>query len=381
MTAAEAANRWLANQRDAMESLLRDMVEASSWTNDKPGNDLATSIFRKAVPLRCESIASQTYGDHSVFHAQKTAADGGLILIGHIDTVFPRDKFAGYRSDGKIARGPGTLDMKGGLVIVAFALRALEQCGLLNRAALSFAVVSDEEVGSPDSSPHLRRVSQGARAALVFESGRPGDAIITRRKGTGSLTAVANGRAAHAGNAHKEGGNAIWAISKFVDRLQQLTDYPRGTTLNVGKISGGIGKNTVPDRAEAMVDLRFVTQIDSDDLRAQIIEAARDTGVAGTNIDLHWGPGRGPMEKTAESDALRAVYARCQHAVGLGDGEMGLVGGGSDAATTSALGIPSIDGLGPRGTGFHTVEEFIELDSLVLKAQALATYLVSHALD
>lgn len=372
---------WLSSQRDPMEKLVRELVEVSSWTSDKAGNDAASAILRKATPFPCESIASEKFGDHSVFHGARKAAEGGVILVGHIDTVFPKDKFSGYRSDGKIARGPGVLDMKGGLVIVTFALKALRELGLLERLAFSYMVVSDEEVGSPDSTPHLRRVAAGAKASLVFESGRAGDAIITRRKGTGSFTAFASGRAAHAGNAHKDGANAIWAVSRFVDRVQGLTDYDKGTTLNVGKISGGMGKNTVPDQAEALADMRFVTTADSDALRARVLDAAKDTGVAGTHIEIKWGPGRGPMERTDKSAALMAAYAECQRESGLGHAEMGLVGGGSDAATTSAVGVPSIDGLGPRGSGFHTLDEYIELDSFVPKAQALARFLIKHGLS
>jgi glutamate carboxypeptidase len=333
------------------------------------------------MPLAHDSFGSAIYGDHTAFHGARKAGQGGVILVGHIDTVFPKDKFAGYRSDGKIARGPGVLDMKGGLVVATFALKALRESGALDRLAFTFMVVSDEEVGSPDSTAHLVRVAKGAKASLVFESGRAGDAIITRRKGTGSFTAAATGRAAHAGNHHKEGINAIWAVSRFVDRVQNLTDYDRGVTVNVGKISGGIGKNTVPDQAEALADMRFISIADGDALRARVLEAAKDTGVPGARVEVRWGPGRGPMERTSESAALMSAYGDCQRESGLGSTEMPLVGGGSDAATTAALGIPSIDGLGPRGAGFHTLDEYIELDSFVPKAQALVRYLIKHGLS
>jgi glutamate carboxypeptidase len=374
------ATAWLGSQRDSMERLLRELVEVSSWTHDKAGNDAATAILRRATPGTLETIPSASFGDHSAFHGRRKASAGGVVLVGHIDTVFPKDKFAGYRSDGKIARGPGVLDMKGGLVVATFALKALREVGALDRLSFSYVVVSDEEVGSPDSAPHLRRIATGAKASLVFESGRAGDAIVTRRKGTGSFTAVATGRAAHAGNAHQDGANAIWAVSRFVDRVQALTDYSRGNTVNVGKISGGMGKNTVPDHAEALADMRYVTSKDADELRARVLAAAQDTGVAGTRVEVKWGPGRGPMERTEASAALLSAYAECQRECGLGHGEMGLVGGGSDAATTSSVGVPSIDGLGPRGQGFHTVDELMELDTLVPKAQALARYLLRHGL-
>jgi len=390
MTKLENATHWLASQQEAMEQLLRELVDASSWTHDKKGVDAASAILRKAIPLPCTSVPSAIYGDQSVFHNTRPASQSGVLLLGHIDTVFPKEKFSGYRSDGRLAHGPGVLDMKGGLVVMAFALQALKTQGLLGSTlgsteasttgaetsiALSCLVVSEEEIGSPESTPLLRALAKGVKASLVFESGRAGDSIITRRKGSGSFTAVAHGRAAHAGNAHQEGANAIWSIARFVDQIQSFTDYQKGTTLNVGKISGGMGKNTVPDHSEAQVDMRYVTLGEAEALRLRIQTAAKESAVPGTRIDVQWGPARNPMEKTAASEALRIEYANCQRTFGLGDGECELIGGGSDAATTAHEGIPSIDGLGPRGSGFHTVEEFVELNSLIPKTQALLHFL------
>jgi glutamate carboxypeptidase len=191
------------------------------------------------------------------------------------------------------------------------------------------------------------------------------------------MTAVAQGRAAHAGNAHKQGANAIWALARFVDAVQMLTDYDRGITINVGRIAGGESKNTVPDRAEAQLDIRFETRADGDWIVAAVrAEAARAAAaIEGTRLAVHGGAGRAPLERTESSAALLVEYAACARAYGLGGGEAPLVGGGSDASTSSALGIPSIDGLGPRGSGFHTKDELIEVASLVPKAQALARFL------
>ena len=195
--------------------------------------------------------------------------------MGHLDTVFPPGTFEGYRVDGALRRGPGVLDMKGGLLVVAWALKALSAHRLLEQLPpLRLVVVSDEEVGSPESQPMIRREAAGAQAALVFESGRARDAIITRRKGVGALVAKAHGKAAHAGNHHRDGANAIWALSRFIDRAQRLTDYPRGVTVNVGKVAGGQGKNTVPEAAEAHLDLRFCTQADAERLLRALHEAA-----------------------------------------------------------------------------------------------------------
>ncbi len=375
----ERALAWLQGQRPAMESLLRDLVETSSHTPDKPGCDAVAALLRPAIPLPCTVIPSTRYGDHLVFHNERPASDRGVVLVGHHDTVFPKGTFTGYRADGDIARGPGVLDMKGGLVVIAFALAALREAGLLQAVPLTLVVVSDEEVGSPDSAEHLRAAARGASAALVFESGRAGDAIITRRKGTAAVTVTAYGKAAHAGNAHQEGVNAIWAIARFTDRAQGLTDYARGITVNVGRVEGGIGKNTVPDQCRADVDYRFTTRADGESVLASLRAIAAAVDVPGARVEVTGGIARNCLERTEASAALLREYGACARAAGLGDGEAGLIGGGSDASTTSDVGVPSIDGLGPRGAGFHTADEWSDLGTFVPKAEALVRFLAGRA--
>jgi glutamate carboxypeptidase len=240
-------------------------------------------------------------------------------------------------------------------------------------------IVADEEVGSPEGQGVIREAIAGAGSCLVFEAGRKGDLVITRRKGTGGMTAVAKGVAAHSGNAHKEGKNAIWALCRFVDEVQSLTDYSRGLTVNVGKFTGGQGKNTVPDEARAEIDLRFETRADGEWLEAKVREAAAHAAehVQGTQIELSGGVARLPLERTNESVALMNRYLEAASSVGLGQGEAPLIGGGSDASTSFAMGIASIDGLGPRGIGFHTKDEQIEVATVLLKAKALARFLLA----
>ena len=384
-TGAEEAARWLEGKTPALESALAPLVEVNSFTDNVEGGRHVGRILReqwKLPGLLSDVVSSSRYADHLVFRSTGAPGLKPVALLGHLDTVFPPGKFEGYRVDGELRRGPGTLDMKGGLVVMGAALRALaETVGLDALPPLRVVVVSDEEVGSPEGQAIIREVCAGSAAALVFESGRAQDAIITRRKGTGAMEALAHGKAAHAGNHHAEGANAIWAVARFVDAAQQLTDYPRGVTVNVGKVLGGQGKNTVPDYAEAHVDLRFCNRADGE----QLLEALRQTAqraaasVPGTRIELMGGIAREPLERSAESAALLEAYAACARASGLGGGEAGLIGGGSDASTTSSSGIASIDGLGPRGKGFHTVEEHIEVATLVPKAQALARFLALRA--
>jgi glutamate carboxypeptidase len=264
------------------------------------------------------------------------------------------------------------LDMKGGLAVVRSVLAALSDVGELARRPVALVSVADEETSSLDSAPWLRSLGVGARAALVFESGRANDAIITRRKGTGRLVLTVTGRAAHAGNDIGAGINAIVALARVIDRVATLGDPTRGVTVNVGTIRGGESVNTVPAFAEAVCDFRVER---ADDATALLVAAqAIADGVAattGATIAIGGGLRRPPMERTDAAVALYETYAAAARAAGLGAAEAGLLGGGSDANTLAAIGVPAIDGLGPRGKGFHTHEEFIEPSTLRPKAEAL----------
>jgi glutamate carboxypeptidase len=371
---------WIKTKADAMESALASLVEVNSFTSNVEGGNRVGSMLRELFEcqaLRCEAQKSDSFADHLVF---RTAAAGKPIaLVGHLDTVFPPGTFEGYRREGIWARGPGVLDMKGGLLVAGFALLALDHAGLLSELPIRFVIVGDEEVGSPEGQRILANVAGDASSGLVFEAGRAGDAIVTRRKGTGSLVAVARGRAAHAGNLHHQGVNAIWALSRFIDRAQELTNYDRGTTVNVGRVAGGSARNTVPDAARAEIDIRFTSREDGDALVAALTAAAAAAGSSlAASIELSGGISRTPLERSPESEKLYAEYAACAVASGLDAAEAPLVGGGSDANTLSALGIPCIDALGPRGAGFHTHEEQIEVATLVPKTEALARFLLGR---
>lgn len=368
--------RWLRAQRGAMTGALATLVRCASHTADKRGADAVAALLEPLVPLRCQRVPSTRYGDH-LFFGDRAPGAPGVVLVGHHDTVFPEAVFSGWRDDGEHGYGPGALDMKGGLVVIAFALQALARAGRLDPSAITLAVVADEEVGSPESADVLRSFARGADLALVFEAGRAGDAIVTSRKGTGSARAEATGRAAHAGNAHHLGASAVRAMARFIEAAEALTDYARGRTVNVGRVEGGVGKNTVPERCVAEIDLRFSTPEEGRALFEALARCASEAGVSGARVSVSLEAGRSPMVPTPRSEALREVYERAQRAAGLGGGDAGTQGGGSDGCTTSGIGVPTIDGLGPRGEGFHTRDERVSLASLVPKSEALARFLAT----
>jgi glutamate carboxypeptidase len=371
---------WLAAERPAMEDLLAALVERSSFTRDPAGVAAVVEVIADALGragVAAERIPSARFGPHLAFRGGAPGAP--VFLVGHTDTVFPADALRGFRREGDRGFGPGVFDMKGGIAVLLFGLAAAARAGLLARVAVAGMLVSDEEVGSPESQPLLRERARGAACALVFESGRPGDLVVTRRRGVGAVRAEAHGVAAHAGNEPEKGRSAIWSLARFVDRVQELSDPGRGRSVNVGTFHGGTTKNTVPDRAACEVDLRFETGDDGRALSAAVEAVARDAALPGTRIDVAPGGWRDPLERTAASAALAAEYGEAQRACGLGAGEAPLAGGGSDACTTAAAGVPSIDGLGPRGRGFHTPAEEVDLASLVPKAQALVRFLARRA--
>jgi glutamate carboxypeptidase len=369
---------WLAGQRLSMQRMLDRLARQSSFTHDGPGATAVVLIIDtelRRIGLKTERIPSPRFGDHLYFETPGRTSSPPVFLIGHTDTVFPRRTFEGFELQGDFARGPGVLDMKGGLVVTIFALEALARAALIRHVPLRGLFVSDEEVGSPDSQAHIKERAAGSACALVFEAGRAHDAIVTARKGVGALYAAASGRAAHAGNDHHLGRSAVWSLARFVDRAQTLTDPRRGITVNVGLFQGGTTRNTVPASATAEIDIRFVDARDGEEIVSALERAASEVAVEGTTIEVVRKSWRTPLVRTDASAALAEEYGRCQTESGLGAGEAPLSGGGSDACTTSAMGIPSIDGLGPRGAGFHTTDERVDLTSLVPKAMALARFL------
>ncbi len=367
---------------DELLPMLERWVRANSCTSNRDNVNAMAELLAADFDLpelALERRSGGEFGDHLVWRTPAWADAGPqrVVLVGHHDTVFPPGRFEVWERDGDRLRGPGVYDMKGGLAVVRTALASLSDAGALAELPLALVSVADEELGSPDSRGFLEEIARGAGAALVFEGGRAGDAIITRRKGTGKFNVVARGKAAHAGNAHADGVNAIRALARLVDAIEGLTDYESGVTVNVGVFHGGTSANTVPERAEALVDFRFERARDGERLVAAVDRVGRDVARASrASFTITGGIRRLPLERSEASAALLERYAAAAEASGLAAVECPLIGGGSDANTTSGIGVPTIDGMGPRGAGFHTENEYIEVPSLAMKVAALIRFLL-----
>ncbi len=364
--------------------LLEGWVKTNSYTADIKGVNRMGALLEEAFALDGLSLERRPgngVGDHLLWTtpAWDQHKSQGVVLVGHHDTVFPPGTFEDWDIEGDRLQGPGVLDMKGGLATIRTVLAGLSDVGRLAEVPLAVISVGDEEIGSPDSRAWMQERVVGASAALVFEAGRAKDRIITQRKGTGSIDMKVQGRAAHAGNHHADGINAIVALSRLVLAACELTDYDRGVTVNVGLISGGSSRNTVAEQARGGIDFRFLTAEDGVRVDRRLRELAAEVADAtGTSFELEGGVKRAPLQKDEASSALYREYAACANASGLGGEESPLLGGGSDANTMSAAGVPAIDGLGPRGTGFHTHDENIELSTLAPRVEALARFLAGR---
>lgn len=376
---------WLTERADDVDAALKRLVEVNSFSgNREGGNELVGRLVELfTIPgLTAQRMPSGRFADHLIFRSKGQRAEAPIALLGHSDTVFPPGTFEGYRVEGPLRRGPGVFDMKGGLVSVAFALKALADAkGLEVLPPLRVVIVSDEEVGSPEGAPLIRTFIGGAQACLVFEPGRSNDAIVTERQGTGSVICRAHGKAAHSGNNYWDGVSAIRAMAKFVEAAESVSDRKTGTIVNVGTISGGTSKNTVPAEATAGVDLRFQTPAEGEQLvmKLKALATSAAATVPGSRVEVEQGPMRPPMNKAEGVDELRRRYGKCARAVGLSDDEAPRQGGGSDGNTAAALGIATIDGLGPRGKGFHTHDEQIEFESLLQRTRALTAFLAGFS--
>jgi glutamate carboxypeptidase len=363
--------------------LLERWVRINSYTGNVAGANRVLGELAEAFALggmTMERRAGDGCGDHGWWRTpawDDSPPARRVMLIGHHDTVFPPGTFELWERDGDRLRGPGVLDMKGGLAVIRTAVAALADAGALDRLPLAVVSVADEETGSADSRPWLEERARGAGAALVFEAGRVTDQIVVERKGTGKVRAIARGKAAHAGNDLSAGVNAIWALARFIDQAQREGDPATGVTVNVGLVRGGTSANTVPAEADCELDFRFVRSADGLGLMEALDRIALAiAGESGAHFTIEGGVRRMPMSRTPAASRLAARYGEHARAEGLRDGEAPLQGGGSDGNTVSAVGVPAIDALGPRGRGFHTHDEHVEVSTFGPRTRALVRFLI-----
>ncbi|OHV13959.1 peptidase M20 [Kushneria phosphatilytica] len=366
-----------------MTACLETLVNIDSHSSDKAGVDRVGEVIESWLVedgIAVERIRRPEAGDIllATLPGCDDAEQAPILLMGHRDTVFPTGTVVerGYSCQGDTAFGPGVADMKAGLVLNVFVLRALRHC-----TALPFPVqalfTADEEIGSPDGTAFIRQTAEGARAVFNAEPGRVSGNVVTARKGGASFVIEVTGKAAHSGVSHADGASAIEALARMTTRIHALTDYDSGVTTNIGTISGGTARNAVAPFARAELDTRFVTAEQREHLIAELNAIVGDPGVPGTMARLIPKSEFLPLESVM-SEALFARYQCQARIVGFAvEGEF--TGGCSDAGTTASLGIPTLCGTGPVGALMHTEDEYCQLDTLVPRAQALALTILDLA--
>jgi len=361
-----------------MVNLLKLLVESESPSAvknavDRVGAIVADEARRLGAEVQLAPIMDA--GDHVIarFQPSSPSHPSPILLLCHMDTVFPLgtlEKMPYREADGKIF-GPGVLDMKAGIVISLAAIEELQKAGGLHRP-VTLLCTSDEETGSLTSRSLIEDLAKESDLVLVLESGLLDGSLKTWRKGVGEFLVKARGRAAHAGGAHEEGRNAIEEMAHQVLAIQKMTDYEKGTTINVGVLHGGTVSNVVPEEAVAQVDVRVMQPGEWERVEAKVMSLK--PALEGTSLEITGGLNRPPMPF---DETMKATFEKAKSiAAGAGiELKAGGTGGGSDANLIAPLGIPVLDGLGAVGEGLHSEREYIFTDSLRERARLLAALL------
>jgi glutamate carboxypeptidase len=356
--------RWLVEQ----ESMSRE-AEANRRIAENLGERLAV------IGATVELINDRQYGStllarFDCFGETPHSENKQLLVVGHLDTVWPIGTLATrpFKIEDDRAFGPGIFDMKAGVMLATFAMRAIRELGRATRRAVTLLMTCDEETGSVFSRGVIEDEARKAHTALVLEPPIPGGTVKTARKGVGEFELIIHGRPAHAGNDLRAGVSAITELAHQVLAINNLNDFERGTTLNVGVARGGVLSNVVAAEARAFIDMRFRNVEDGQ----RITEAMLNLRpvIDGARIEVRGGINRPPLVRTSETGELFEHARRLASEIGL-DLKEGSVGGGSDGNFIAAHGVPVLDGLGVDGAGAHAEHEHIIISDIPRRASLL----------
>jgi glutamate carboxypeptidase len=372
---------WLAQQKDAMVGALREMVDTDGGSYDKAGVDAVgaqVARFLEGHGIPVQTLPQPRFGD--CLRAVVEGAEGGgtgnekrnIVLMGHRDTVFPKGEpqHRPFTIQGDRAYGPGVADMKAGLVMNMFVLAAFRRFGGAPGPLVGL-FTGDEEIGSPEGRPVIEAEARAARVVFNSEPGRPDGGVVTGRKGGVFMAFDIEGKAAHSGGNFEQGISAIGELAHKITAIHALTDLARGITLNVGLVSGGQSVNTVAPYAQGQIDLRYVEPADRDEVVAKIGAIVAKSFVPGTRATLTIRGEFLPLTQSRGSAKVFELYRGAAQDTGFTP-EGRFSGGCADSGFTAAMGAPTLCAVGPVGGRAHSPEEYLELGTLVPRAQALA---------
>jgi len=382
-TVPESPNRlrYFEDRKEQIVQTIRQLVEIESPSDDKAAVDRLGSLLAgrfEGLAGHAKFHRTQKFGDHLQVDFSGKSNAKPVLLLGHLDTVYPVGTLAGmpFRiAEGRLW-GPGSFDMKSG---IAFMLHAIEALRSWHEDELprpvTILLVSDEEVGSETSRRITENLAAKAAAVLVVEPAYgPKGAVKTARKGVGEYTLKVTGKAAHSGLDFEKGQSAIIELARQVIELSKLVDQKRGITLNVGTIQGGTRSNVIPAEASAVIDVRVARAKDAAAIESRLRSLKPFNRKC--KLEISGGVNRPPMER---NEGVVALYKKASEiAKKLGwKLEEAAVGGGSDGNFTAGLGIPTLDGLGGVGDGAHASHESILLSELPRRAALLAELIES----
>jgi glutamate carboxypeptidase len=359
------------------------------WCNQNSGSDnfaglaamlgLLHAAFSRLPGARVESLPLPGTVAQALRVKIRPAAPIQLLFSGHYDTVYgAADPFQQCtRLTPERLRGPGVIDMKGGLVVMLAALEAFEATPHAAQVGYEVLVNPDEEIGSFGAAALFDDAAGRHRLGLVFEPARPSGDLVQSRKGTGNFSVTSRGRAAHAASAKQDGRNAIAALAEYLTAANRLPAEMPGVLFNIGSIrGGGPATNVVPDFAEALLDVRITHLAERAAVEARLQALLQPINAReGYRLELGGGFNRPPMEATPVTEAAFAAWQQCGHDLGQAPFSWVHAGGGSDANNLSAAGLPCLDGLGPIGDRLHSPDEWVHLPSLTARAQVAALFL------
>lgn len=374
---------YINGHHEEMLALWERLVSIESGSADKAGVDAVAAAVQaemEAAGARAAVITMKQAGNMVMAVLNDQAAEAPVILLGHMDTVFPSGTLADrpFTIRGDKAYGPGVLDMKGGIVVAIFAMKALQAASYRKRP-VKLILAGDEEVGHRNSraADRIVKETRGARAAFNCETGFLDNALVVQRKGSLVFQLDVEGVAVHAGNEPEKGRSAILEIAHKVIDIQNLTDWKRGTTYNVGTICGGTVVNAVPGHASVQIDVRYLEPSDREIIRGRLQAVTAAQYVTDTKSELTELAGFLPMKRTEAAEQLFAVVKRTYTELGLAEPYVQMVGGGSDSAYTVLAGVPTVCAMGVTGGRNHSPQEYAVVDSLFERAQVLAAAILN----
>jgi glutamate carboxypeptidase len=374
--------RWLKTREMEMVRLLGEFVTCESPSHDKAAVDgmgeLVAAEWRKRG-AKVDVLRQAKRGNHLRVEARmgKGKPAGQILVLGHLDTVYPTGTLERmpFRVSGGRAWGPGTFDMKGGLVLALFAFDALKATAASSDKCFVFLWTSDEEIGSTTSRAIIEKEARRSDVVLVLEPSLGAEGKLkTSRKGVGHAEIIVTGKAAHAGINPQDGVNAVHELALQIARLMEMNDAGRGITVQATVIGGGTVSNVVPDQARAEVDIRIARIADAVGIERKLL--GMRPIIKGARVAVSGGVNRPPLERTK---AVGELFVRAQalmKEIGVTLGEAS-TGGGSDGNFTGAIGVPTLDGLGAIGDGAHTPREHVVTSKLAERAALIAGLLAT----